>query len=451
MSSSWSSDVQSLQKRKELQRDCIRFLKGQPVFDRILNGFREKYKSYGSFSGTVAVKILSEQEREALEGFFQRSYHGQKSASISAIKFEKALQESRFSVFTPQEVLEMYFKEPMISKREAQEEEQKQWMQMLSEVRTCCIGTLAEDWIAALERKQGNSYVYLRKHYRESGSCIQEVKKMVSLGIKIINHFPYQKNTSEYLAVFAALMTGNPHAFDEGTKTGQFFDSLVSWDVKERRNLEDVSDNYFAFQKQRRCLAVGILRDDVSNFVMLSGIRAKKKNGEYHAGMEGFFEEGNPVQVPLSVLAEWKAVECLNNEIYIVENPSVFTMLCRKWCGKKACMCMNGQPRLSSVLMLDLLSESGVTVYYAGDFDPEGILIAWKVKQYYKGMVRYWHMSEEDYVKSCSEEEISEKRMKMLERINDVELSGLLKAIREKRLAGYQENIMERYGEHIFR
>ena len=52
---------------------------------------------------------------------------------------------------------------------------------------------------------------------------------MVSLGIKIINHFPYQKNVSEYLAVFAALMTGNPHAFDEGTKTGQFFDSLVSF------------------------------------------------------------------------------------------------------------------------------------------------------------------------------------------------------------------------------
>ena len=37
-------------------------------------------------------------------------------------------------------------------------------------------------------------------------------------------------------------------------------------------------------------------------------------------------------------------------------------------------MCMNGQPRLSAVLMLDLLAASGIKVYYGGDFDPEGLL-----------------------------------------------------------------------------
>lgn len=445
MSSSWSNDVQSLNGRKKLERDCMEFLKEQTVFERILNGFREKYKSYGNFSGTVSVKILSEQEREALEGFFRRSYHGQKSASISASKFEKAWKESRFSVFTPKEILEMYFQEPMVGRKERQEEENKVWMQMLSEARAGCRGTLAEGWIDALEKKQGNSYLCLKKCYREEDGCIEEIKRMVCLGIRIINHFPYQKNTSEYLAVFAAMITGNPHAFDDGTKEGQFFDSLVSWDVKERRGLQDVPDKYFAFQKQRRCLAAGVLRDDISNYVMLSGIRATKKSGENHAGMEGFFQDGDPVQVPLSVLAEWELADCPNKQIYIVENPSVFAMLCKKWRGKKACMCMNGQPRLSSVLMLDLLGKSGVTVYYAGDFDPEGILIAWKVKQYYKGTVLYWHMSAEEYEKSCSKEKISEKRMKMLERIDDLELLELLSALREKRLAGYQENIMERY------
>ena len=37
--------------------------------------------------------------------------------------------------------------------------------------------------------------------------------------------------------------------------------------------------------------------------------------------------------------------------------------------------------------------------------------------------------------------------MKMLEQIEDFELERLLKAIRKKRLAGYQENIVERYVE----
>ncbi len=445
MSRSWNEEPQSLHERRKLENDCVRFFKEQTIFDRILNGFREKYLSYGSFSGTVTVRIISEQERESLEGFFGRSYHGQKSASISAVKFEKALKDSRFDIFTAKEVLEIYFKESMIGKKEKQEKENRIWQQMLSEMKISCAGTPAQEWIAALEKEKGNSYVYLKKCYRESGFNIQEVMKMVNLGIEILNQFPYRKNTSEYLAVFAAMLTGNPHAFDDGTKEGQFFDILVSWDAEERRGIKEVSSKYFAFEKQRRSLAVGVLRDDISNYVMISGIHAKKKNGESHAGMEGFSKEGDSVQIPLSVLAEWKSVECPNNEIYIVENPSVFAMLCKKWRGQKACMCMNGQPRLSSVLMLDLLGESNVTIYYAGDFDPEGILIAWKVKQYYKGTVLYWHMSVGEYEKSCSKQKISEKRMKMLERITDLELSELLTTLRKKGLAGYQENIMEVY------
>lgn len=108
-------------------------------------------------------------------------------------------------------------------------------------------------------------------------------------------------------------------------------------------------------------------------------------------------------------------------------------------------MCMNGQPRLSAVLFLDLLWESGVKVYYAGDFDPEGLLIAQKVKQYYKGEFFYWHMSPRDYQDARSGEEISAKRLKMLERIQDEELLETAGEIQKSRKAGYQENIWERY------
>lgn len=445
MNRNWNEEQPNLLNRKKLENDCVQFFKEQDVFARILNGFREKYKSYGNFSGTVKVSILSESDRDALEGFLGRSYHGRKSASISAEKFEKALKDSRFDIFSAKEVLEMYFAEPMTGKREKQEEENKKWIQMLAEMKNSCIGTPAEPWIDTLEMSQSSSYSYLKRCYRESDFNIEEGKRIIRLGIDIINQFPYRTNSSEYLAVFAAMITGNPHAFDEGTREGQLLDILISWELEERKKLKEASNRYFTFEKQRKGLAVGLLRDDISNYVMLYGIRAKQKNGEFHAGMEGFFKEQNPVQIPLSVLAEWESVECLNNEIYIVENPSVFAMLCKKWHGQKTCMCMNGQPRLSSVLMLDLLGKSNVSIYYAGDFDPEGILIAWKVKQYYKGTVQYWHMSADEYVKSCSKEKISEKRMKMLDRIDDMELSDLLIKLRKKGLAGYQENIMQVY------
>lgn len=108
-------------------------------------------------------------------------------------------------------------------------------------------------------------------------------------------------------------------------------------------------------------------------------------------------------------------------------------------------MCMNGQPRLSAVLLLDLFAKAGVKVFYAGDFDPEGLLIAQKIKQYYKGEFAYWHMSEQIYEKSRSDEQISEKRLKILDKITDEALQKTVQAIKKSKMAGYQENVWEIY------
>ena len=106
-------------------------------------------------------------------------------------------------------------------------------------------------------------------------------------------------------------------------------------------------------------------------------------------------------------------------------------------------MCMNGQPRLASLMVLDLFAKSGTKVYYAGDLDPEGILIAQKLSQYYKGEFYYWHMETADYEKCRSEEMISPKRMKILERITDERLKPVVESIGECRTAGYQEMLIE--------
>ncbi|MGI6006116.1 MAG: hypothetical protein ACOX8E_01320 [Ruminococcus sp.] len=73
------------------------------------------------------------------------------------------------------------------------------------------------------------------------------------------------------------------------------------------------------------------MKDDVSNYALAAGIRARKKDGRFHEGMDGFFAEGQPVQIPLSVIAGWESLECLENRIFIVENPSVYAMLCGQW------------------------------------------------------------------------------------------------------------------------
>ena len=438
MKKNWNKELPSL-----AERECVEYFREHPVFDRVLKGFRDKYASYGSFAGTVILTNLSEEEREDLEVFFQKNFHGQKSVSISAVRFGKALKESRFGCFEPKEVLELYFQEKMTGKKEQKKEEERKRQEIFVEVRKQCAGTWAGQWMDELEQPDSEMHRDLLNRCRESWNGMEEMKRLLVLGIKILNGLPYRQETAEYLAVFASMMTGNPHAFDDGTKDGKFLNLLVQWDIRQRKIMVEKSHLFPALQRQRFYLAAGILRDDISNYVMVSGIRAWKKNGQIHAGMEGFQKDGDPVQVSLSVIAGWKRVECPADEIYIVENPSVFAMLCGKWRGRKACMCMNGQPRLSALLLLDLLAQAGVRLYYAGDFDPEGLLIAQKVKQYYKGRAVYWHMSLREYEKSRSQEIISSKRMKMLERIEDTELSALAAAIRTYGTAGYQENIWE--------
>ena len=193
-------------------------------------------------------------------------------------------------------------------------------------------------------------------------------------------------------------------------------------------------------------LLAGIMLDDVSNYTMLYQVQAVKKDGNYHKGMAGFAKEQHIVQVPLAVLTEWDALYCPQNEIYIVENPSVFAMLCGKEetdHKEKAYMCMNGQPRLAGLMALDLLAKSETRIYYAGDLDPEGVLIAQKLSQYYKGEFYYWHMEAADYERCRSKEVISPKRLKILERITDERLKPVAALIGKYRTAGYQEMLAE--------
>ena len=440
MNKTWKDGRQSL-----LTEECAGYFREFPVFDKLLKGFRKKYVSYGSFSGSVVLRGLKEEDREALEGFFQKSFHGQKSVTISAARFKKALADSRFSQTEPKDILESYFQEEMTGRRELREKEKKDWEQILHEEMDSCGTIRGKEWIEDLKETRGEGRNYLWKRYQESGKDTEELRRILRLGVKILDNLPYRKGQVEYLAVFAAMLTGNPHAFDDGTKDGQLLSLVIGWETGRRQEGEEREVLFPALKKQRKYLSVGILRDDISNSVMLCGVRAWRKDGILHEGMAGFFKEGEMLQVPLAALARWERVTCPENELYIVENPSVYAMLCRKWRGSRACMCMNGQPRLSAVLLLDLLRESRVKIYYAGDFDPEGLLIAQKVKQYYKGEFSFWHMSARDYQDAGSGEEISARRLKILERIQDKELLETAREIQKRKKAGYQENIWVRY------
>lgn len=69
MKKKWNEKPQTV-----LLKECLDYFREAPVFHRLLTGFREKYMSYGEFSGTVVLFNLTESDVETLEGFFKKIF-----------------------------------------------------------------------------------------------------------------------------------------------------------------------------------------------------------------------------------------------------------------------------------------------------------------------------------------------------------------------------------------
>ena len=83
------SEQQVLEK---IKKECLTYFRQNSVWKKVLKGFRDKYSSYGRFGGKVVLKNLTSRDIEELEGFFGKSFHGQKSVTVSAEKFQQALK-----------------------------------------------------------------------------------------------------------------------------------------------------------------------------------------------------------------------------------------------------------------------------------------------------------------------------------------------------------------------
>ena len=71
----------------------------------------------------------------------------------------------------------------------------------------------------------------------------EELEQQLKLSAEIFNKLPYRKTQKIYLAVFAAMVTGNPHAFDQGTVGGRLLYQIIQRNL-ELRNLIIGQMNY---------------------------------------------------------------------------------------------------------------------------------------------------------------------------------------------------------------
>lgn len=426
------------EKKCLLLNECVTYFKKYPVFQKLLEGFWEKYRSLGHWGGTVTLKALSREEKADLGGFLAKDFIGRQDVRITAAQMENALKSTRFAEVEWPEILEQYFERSLVTKKDGlaakQKEKEKFFETLLTPYHETCMGK----WLKSVLEHRTDGYGMIMQHYRENSLQLKEGLRNV---LRAENELPNLERgeNRKLLAVFAAEITGNPHAFDDGT----FEDKLLQTFLKEKTGFQKKSGMSETEYKKELYYRAGIIKDKVSNDVLVYGIHGWDDSGVSHEGLEGFCKRQEPVRLTLETTGNLKRVAGKENRVYIVENPAVFSVLLDRY-PEKAFVCGNGQLNLATYILLDKLAES-TKLYYTGDYDPEGLLIAQNLKQRYGEILTLWNYDVEWYKRYCTDRILKETRIKKLEKIVLPELQELKKTMQIEKKAAYQEAMLKTY------
>ncbi len=413
--------------------EAVAYFRSNPGFNRLFRELLKKYRSLGRLGGQVLLAEAQNQEIEALSSLVRKNFQGQRQLLISVRQLRLSLKKSRFSEIELEEVLAAYWGEALISQKEARADYEGERLRFFAELRAHWGVGLASKWLEDILTNKENSYRILMHRYQEDRRALQQDLEAVARGLAAL---PVQQQLKERLAVFAARVTKNPHAFDINTAGGQLLVAALAYSFQKPRPQDSEARAELYYQ-------AGLLTDEVSSFVVVAGLEAYTKEGELHQGWVGFNQRGETLVVNLGNLSSLAKVVSPRPKVYIVENPGVFASLVENQKKRPVSLvCTFGQLKVAALVLLDLLAASGALFYYSGDFDPEGLQIADKLAQRYGKRLFLWHYGLADYQKTLSQEAISQPRLKKLANLQHSELKILAQSLQTKRLAGYQEVLL---------
>lgn len=416
-------------------------------FKKILKAIKEKYESYGDFKGILKIKNPKLEEKNAISGITGESYTT-KDINIKLEKFISAFQNTKFADIDFLKVMNIYFNEEIVYKKDKEYEERKKRETFFSDIYLWHKDTKGGEWLEQ-EVNNGKAYSLIVKEYNNADNKEKKVKleKELEYVIKAINQINVLKEEKEYnpLPIFAAKISGDPHFFDLDKFSGKIliYAMIYLFDEKYPNNAEERAELY---------LKSGILIDELSNNTAISGLRGIENN-KYKKSWDNFIEEKEYFIVPLAGVLKIDTIEAERNEIFIFENPAVFSYVFNYFKEKNniilPMICGYGQIKLSSLIIMDKAVKNGIKLYYSGDIDPEGLQIADKLKKRYGENIKLILYTEEVIEKYSSEVNISEISIKKCESIEDENLKKISEKIKKNKKKCFQEAFLNEIIEKI--
>lgn len=422
-----------------MEKQCIKYFKENPGFKRLFVGLREKYRSLGNLGGVIKLNNLSKLEKEALSGLFRKDYYSKKSASIRVEHIYNALENTKFQGVDLEEVVKGYFKEDLISKKEERSIYNTEKGLFFEEILLIFEETKAYTWLESLLKNKSNAYRLLSQNYDKNKYGLRDELILVMKGL---NKLSFDSSDLKRLALFASNISRNPHFFDDNTLSGTLliYGIIFFLEMDYPLSAEDRAEVLYR---------AGLIKDEISNYTTINGFLAYKE-GQIHQGWQGFYDNNEPININLWNLSGIVSVFSRYKCAFVFENPTVFSQVLEVLKDKKPpLVCTYGQLKLASLVLLDKLVNNVDRIYYSGDFDPEGLQIADKLKTRYGEKLSLWRFNKEEYYSIKSASIIGGERMKKLDKIRDEDLKCLGDHIRTEGCAAYQELLIQKYIEDI--
>ncbi|SHE92950.1 TIGR02679 family protein [Atopostipes suicloacalis DSM 15692] len=426
---------------KQMIKEAVTFFKSESVYDILFFEFKKKYESLGRIGGNVSLSEYSMEDINELSRFLGvRRDQLLDKGSITLRQFENQLNRYKFDGLSLKQLLEAYFETPLISKKEQAASNLQRNQAFFEELKSNY--PYVNDWLSYIEQKPADShwiYRFLEKSFKNFEQSVAILNQVVK----------YAPSVPIRLPVFAQQMTKNPHGFDRNQKLGKLLVHLLAVEkaqsfnepVKVPTTNEGITELLFEYN---------VLRDDITNYVSVANILAYTE-GHKKKVWEAAYQSHSVLNVPIRELVDVQKLYPASsmNEVWIVENSGVFSSLLDK-IADVPLICTHGQFTLAVWRCLDLLVKQDCTLYYSGDFDPEGIGMANRLLRRYPHHVQLWKMDVRSYEKSLSKEEkISSQRLSQFSNINHSELKEIKNQVLKLQVPGYQEALLDEMIEEL--
>ena len=401
------------------------YFKERRGFDRLFALLKQKYISLNRFSGTVTLKNITEIESKDLSNFFGMTIEQGSTFKTSFTKIEKKLKETKYSDFTWDELFKNYFEKQIVTKKEKSEMFKKEETLFYQRILKQTPEELKSWFETIIQSKNEIFQVFLRKYKKNKQSFETELLNLLKIILKT------KENNPTSLTILAST-SSNPHFLDLGTPTSNLFFKLTA-------NYYQKKEPKTTIEKIKFLSDLNIYIDTLSNFVIIYNFKSDSEL------INTFTKEKQPLNLNLNNILTIGKIDTDLKKVLVFENPSMLPVFAKY---NIPIIISYGNPNFAFYKVIEKLIETKNQIYYNGDFDPEGLVIAANICEKFP-QIKLFCYQKEDYFNSKSKNLVSESRLKKLDNIKLPELKQIKELLKKEKSSAYQEKNIQNIENYI--